>query len=98
MSDTLQEVHPWLRPFSPPQRALVAAWFFYGVTQGASTPDALVRLVGRVVAGKLAGSVSPPVIALCDVTLAALVHRRGEALQYAQTLLAAPAAGADEPS
>jgi hypothetical protein len=80
-------VHPWLAAFRPPDRPMVSAWFSYCLSQGARRPEVLVDMVQRVVAAKLDWSVSPTSVALCEVTLAALAHRRGEALAYAQTLL-----------
>jgi hypothetical protein len=86
MPDTLT-LHPWLKGFLPHQRPLVSTWFSYGLSQGCRTPESLVQLVGRLVASKLEWSVSPTSIQLCETTLAALAHRRREALSYAQTLL-----------
>ena len=91
MSETLAEappVHPWLAGFRPPDRPMVSAWFAYAVSQGAKRPEAVVEMVQRVVGSKLAWSVSPTSLALCEATLAALAHRRGEALAYAATCLA----------
>jgi hypothetical protein len=98
MPDAAVQVHPWLKPFPAHQRPLVAAWFGYAVSQGARQPGAVVALVSRLVADKLAWSVSSTSTELCETTLASLAHRRTEALQYAQTLLEARGAGADEPS
>jgi hypothetical protein len=80
-------LHPWLAPFRPPDRPMIRAWFSYCLSQGARQPETIVDMVQRVVAAKLDWSVSPTSIALCEATLAALAHRRGEALSYATTLL-----------
>ena len=87
MADTLVPIHPWLAAFRPADRHLVKAWFNYAVSQGAKRPEAVVEMVQRVVAAKLAWSVSPTSVTLCEATLAALAHRRAEALSYAQALL-----------
>ena len=81
-------VHPWLAGFRPPDRPLIRAWFGYAVSQGTRRPEAVVEMVARMVGDKLSWSVSPTSISLCETTLAALVHRRREALAYAQTVLA----------
>lgn len=80
-------VHPWLAGFRPHDQPMVRAWFSYAVSQGANRPEVIVAMVQRVVAAKLDWSVSPTSIRLCEATLAALAHRRPEALAYAQTLL-----------
>jgi hypothetical protein len=80
-------LHPWLAAFAPHQRSLVSAWFAYAWSQGTRTPEELVALVQRLVTSKLEWSVSPTSTTLCEVTLASLAHRRGEALAYAQRLL-----------
>ena len=87
-------LHPWLAGFRPQERPLVRAWFGYAVTQGARRPEAILDLVQRVVSAKLDWSVSATSQTLCATTLAALVHRRTEALAYAATLLAGRPAGA----
>ena len=63
------------------------AWFSYALSQGARRPEAIVELVGHLVASKLDWSVHPTSITLCETTLAALAHRRAEALAYAATCL-----------
>jgi hypothetical protein len=82
------QLHPWLAAFRPQDQPMIRAWFGYGLSQGAKHPDTLVDMVQRVVSAKLDWSVSPTSITLCEVTLAALAHRRGEALSYAAQLLA----------
>ena len=77
MPETLTPIHPWLAAFRPHDRPMVSAWFGYCVSQGARRPEAVVEMVQRVVAAKLAWSVSPTSIALCEATLASLAHRRG---------------------
>jgi hypothetical protein len=67
---------------------MISAWFAYALSQGARRPEVLVEMVGRVVAAKLEWSVSATSVQLCEATLAALAHRRGEALSYATALLA----------
>ena len=81
-------VHPWLAGFRAADRPMVSAWFAYALSQGARRPEVRVDLVGRVVASKLAWSVSSTSIQLCEATLASLAHRRPEALSYATALLA----------
>jgi hypothetical protein len=66
---------------------MVRAWFAYAVSQGANRPEVIVDMVTRVVSAKLDWSVSTTSIVLCEATLAALAHRRPEALAYARTLL-----------
>jgi hypothetical protein len=66
---------------------MVRAWFSYAVSQGARRPEAIVEMVHRVVSAKREWSVSPTSTTLCEATLAALAHRRGEVLAYAATLL-----------
>ena len=56
--------------------------------QGAQTPDALLAIVTRLVNHKLDWSTTPQTRQLCSTTLLALAHRRADALDYAQTLLA----------
>jgi hypothetical protein len=87
MPDTTTALHPWLAGFRAADRPMVRAWFGYALSQGARRPEALVEVVQRVVAAKRAWSVSATSITLCEVTLAALAHRRGEALSYAQAIL-----------
>lgn len=89
-TSTAPAIHPWLMAFRPQDRPLVRAWFAYAHSQGARRPEALVEMVQRLVASKLEWSVSPTSITLCEATLASLAHRRGQALAYAATLLAAP--------
>ena len=92
MPDVLPEappVHPWLAPFRPPDRLMVRAWFNCAVSQGARRPEAVVEMVSRLVGDKLSWSVSATSLTLCETTLAALAHRRGEALAYAAALLSA---------
>lgn len=84
---TKDRLHPWLQAFLPHHRPVVRAWFGYAVSQGAKTPEAIVQVVQRLVSTKLEFSVSPTTTTLCEITLASLAHRRGEALAYAQTLL-----------
>ena len=86
-TETVTTLDPWLAGFRPSDRPLVRAWFHYCVSQGARRPEAVVEMVQRVVSAKLNWSVSPTSIALCEATLAALAHRRAEALAYAATLL-----------
>ena len=77
---------------------MIRAWFSYAVSQGARRPEVLVELVQRLVSAKLAWAVSPTSVELCEATLAALVHHRGQALDYAQTVLARePAAALRQP-
>ena len=85
MSETLAALHPWLAGFRPQDRPLLRAWFAYCVSQGARRPEAVVEMVQRMVGDKLSWSVSATSIALCEATLAALAHRRAEALAYAAT-------------
>ena len=80
--------HPWLAHFRPQDQPMIRAWFSYCISQGARRPEAVVEMVTRVVASKLAWSVSPTSVTLCEATLASLVHHRALALDYAQTLLA----------
>jgi hypothetical protein len=87
MPETVSTVHPWLAPFPPHQRPLVAAWFHYALTQGCQTPESMVQLVQPLVASKLEWAVSPTSITLCETTLASLAHRHLEALAFAQTVL-----------
>jgi hypothetical protein len=81
-------LHPWLKAFRPHDRPMVRAWFAYALSQGARRPEVIVDMIERVVSAKKEWSVRPTSITLCEATLAALAHRRGEALSYAQTLLA----------
>ena len=86
-TETVPTLDPWLAPFLPQDRPLVRAWFAYCVSQGARRPEAIVEMVTRMVGDKLSWSVSPTSISLCEATLAALAHRRSEALAYATTCL-----------
>ena len=82
-------LHPWLAPFRPQDQPMIRAWFAYCVSQGARRPEAVVEMVTRMVGDKLSWSVSATSITLCEATLAALVHHRTQALDYAAALLAA---------
>jgi hypothetical protein len=79
--------HPWLASFPAEQRPPVRMWFSYCLSQGARRPEVLLDMVQRIVTSKREWSVSLTSIALCDALLAALRDRRGEALDYARTLL-----------
>jgi len=80
-------LYPWLAGFPAADRPMISAWFAYALSQGARRPEVLVEMVQRVVAAKLEWSVSATSITLCEATLAALAHRRAEALSYAAALL-----------
>jgi hypothetical protein len=62
-------------------------WFTYSASQGARRPDVLLSMVERIVSDKKEWSVSLTSIALCDALLTALWDRRGEAMDFARTLL-----------
>jgi hypothetical protein len=85
---TVPTLDPWLAQFPPQAQPLVSAWFHYGRTQGAATPEALVQIVERVIHRKLDWSITPQTRELCSTTLLALCHQRAGARAYAQTLLA----------
>ena len=87
MTIALEDVHPWLAGFRPQDQPVIRAWFSYGISQGCRTPESLVQLVSRQASAKLDWAVSTTSKTLCEATLVALVHRRGEALSYAQALL-----------
>ena len=82
-TETVPTLHPWLAlsaAGSPPDPGMVQLC----VSQGARRPEALVEMVARMVGDKLSWScVATTSISLCEATLAALAHRRGEALAYA---------------
>lgn len=63
---------PWLSQFPPQDRPMIRAWFGYAVSQGSRRPEVVVEMVGRLISSKLAWSVSPTSITLCEATLAAL--------------------------
>jgi hypothetical protein len=83
-------LHPWLAGFRPKDQPMIRAWFAYCLSQGARRPEAIVDMVQRVVSAKLEWSVTTTSQTLCETTLAALAHRRGQALAYAATLLGPP--------
>ena len=86
-TETVTTLDPWLAGFRPADRHMIRAWFNYCISQGARRPEAVVDMVQRVVAAKLDWSVSATSQTLCETTLAALAHRRTQALTYATTLL-----------
>jgi hypothetical protein len=52
-------LHPWLAQFPTTGRHYITAWFGYARSQGAKTPEAVLEIVARVCARRLAWSMSP---------------------------------------